>query len=129
MHFAGGNTPITRRRFALGSAGLAMGLSGCSGGRGKIDLFISNRSGSSVTATVRIRRSGDGATILEERTSIDDQANKTYRDTVPEDEPVDVSVIVDGGVAGSHTWTKPSDAYTLFIDIRENSIDFQETME
>lgn len=121
--------PVTRRRFALGSIGAAMGLSGCFGGGSGPDLYIGNNTESPVTLTVRIRRQRDGTTVLDERTSIEAQGEKEYRDTVPEDQSLGVSVTVVGGVTESYTWTKSSDAHTLFVSIRENAIDFQPAVE
>lgn len=116
--------PVTRRRFAIGSLGAAMGLSGCFETGSGPDLYVANHTGSPVTVTVRIRRQRDGMTVLDDQTSIETEGNREYRDTVPEDESVEVSVIVERGVTGSYTWTRSSDAQTLFIAIRENSVNF-----
>ncbi|AEH37963.1 hypothetical protein [Halopiger xanaduensis] len=122
---------IDRRTFLGGLSVAVVGTAGCLSvnSDGATDITVSNERSQTATATLRVTRLSDGARLLEDTLSLDEDESEAY-DEVVSGARVEVQISVDDGPPETYEWSDgESDASGLFVDIEADSITFSPVIE
>lgn len=127
---------VTRRQFVTGAVVSLGGLAGCTAILDtQADISVYNKTPSEVEATIEVRRLSDGKRLLQDSFTLpaggpdNYSAGKKYREVVG-GAPARVRLAVQDGPEGTYEFVdeERTDAKGLFIDVRSDSIAFQEVV-
>lgn len=116
---------LSRRKFLVGISLAVLGVWFLDGPIRTTDITLSNETAKTVTAQIRVTKLSDDTPLLEDTATIDGNGTEEYEEIVNGSQ-VEIHVTVEDGPEKTKEWSDgESDATGLYIEIHDDSIEFQ----
>lgn len=112
------------RREALTSIIPALLMSGCLHSTESADLMVANHTNETKVVNLVVRRSSDGAEILNSTTEMEADQIKKYWDPIKKEGTFEISITVNNSRRKSYSWNTTSDAEGVLVAVNRDSIRF-----